>query len=127
MVKSIITDYTAESGVRNLERALGSVCRVVAYDYAISKDRDSFILRQVDDELIEKALGTQRIDNLMNERITKPGCANGLAYTQNGGRALLIETAKYPGSGHLTLTGQLGDVMKESVGTSLSWIKANAV
>jgi ATP-dependent Lon protease len=99
MLKEIITDFTVESGVRNLERAIGSVCRVVAYDYAICKDRESFKLRRVDNELIEKALGTQRVDSSLNERITRPGCATGLAYTENGGRALLIETAKYPGSG----------------------------
>lgn len=64
---------------------------------------------------------------MLNERITKPGVAIGLAYTSVGGRCLLIETTKFPGSGQLTLTGQLGDVMKESIGTSLSWIKTNAI
>lgn len=64
---------------------------------------------------------------MLHERITKPGVAIGLAYTSVGGRCLLIETTKFPGSGQLTLTGQLGDVMKESIGTSLSWIKTNAI
>jgi ATP-dependent Lon protease len=62
----------------------------------------------------------------MYERITRPGTAIGLAYTEAGGRALLIETAKYPGTGMMNLTGKLGDVMKESVNTAFSWIKSNA-
>ena len=81
----------------------------------------------VDNSVIEDALGNKRIDSLLHERITKPGVAIGLAYTTAGGRCLLIETTKFPGSGQVTLTGQLGDVMKESVGTALSWIKTNAI
>jgi ATP-dependent Lon protease len=126
-LKQIIIEYTAESGVRNLERAIGSVCRVVAYKYAISSDPETFKRVTVDDTLITDALGNNTSDVLLNERIQTPGTAIGLAYTANGGRALLIETTKYPGSGKLILTGQLGDVMKESIGTSLSWIRSNAV
>lgn len=80
----------------------------------------------VDDELIKEALGHSKFDFNLQERIIRPGAAIGLAYTEVGGRALLIETTKFPGSGHLNLTGKLGDVMKESVNTSLSWIKTNA-
>lgn len=81
----------------------------------------------VDNSIIEEALGNKKIDTVLKERITKPGVAIGLAYTTVGGRCLLIETTKFPGSGNLTLTGQLGDVMKESIGTSISWIKTNAI
>lgn len=115
-----------ESGVRNLERSIGSICRTVAYKYAVSENPDSFEKVVVDNSIIEDALGNKKIDTYLNERITKPGVAIGLAYTTVGGRCLLIETTKFPGSGNLTLTGQLGDVMKESIGTSLSWIKTNA-
>ena len=121
----MITEYTAESGVRNLERAIGSICRVVAYRFAIADNPDDFEKITVNNAIIQEALGNKKIDSLLHERITKPGVAIGLAYTSVGGRCLLIETTKFPGTGQLTLTGQLGDVMKESIGTSLSWIKTN--
>lgn len=125
-VEKIISEYTMESGVRNLERAIGSVCRNVAYKYAISKDPSSFKKVVVDNTLIQEALGNPKFDFGLEERITRPGVAVGLAYTEVGGKALLIETTKYPGNGQLNLTGKLGEVMKESVNTSLSWIKSNA-
>ena len=125
-IKSIITDYTFESGVRSLERSIGSVCRAVAYKFVISEQPESFKQIVVDTTLIQDALGNASADTLLQERIQAPGTAIGLAYTSNGGRALLIETTKYGGSGKLVLTGQLGDVMKESVGTALSWIRSNA-
>lgn len=112
--------------MRNLERAMGSICRVVAYRYAISEKPEEFERVVVDNSIIQEALGNKKNDSLLHERITKPGVAIGLAYTTVGGRCLLIETTKFPGSGNLTLTGQLGDVMKESIGTGLSWIKTNA-
>ena len=65
-------------------------------------------------------MGNTKVDSYLHERITRPGVAIGLAYTEAGGRALLIETSKFPGS------GRLGNVMKESIGTGLSWIKSNA-
>lgn len=79
----------------------------------------------VDAALIKESLGNPKFDFNLYERITRPGIAIGLAYTEAGGKALLIETAKYPGTGALNLTGKLGEVMKESVNTSLSWIKGN--
>jgi ATP-dependent Lon protease len=80
----------------------------------------------IDNSHIQEALGKPSSDSYLHERIQSPGTAIGLAYTAAGGRALLIETTKYPGTGQMILTGQLGDVMKESIGTSLSWIKSNA-
>jgi ATP-dependent Lon protease len=81
----------------------------------------------VESSLVVEALGTSVEENLLlSERIASPGTAFGLAYTASGGRALLVETTNYPGTGRLILTGQLGDVMKESIGTSLSWIRANS-
>jgi len=118
----IITEHTAESGVRNLERSIGSVCRSVAYEYAICKDTEKFKAVTVNDKLVEEALGDKKFDMKLNERIIKPGVAIGLAYTAVGGSALLVETTKFPGSGQLKLTGKLGEVMRESVNTSISWI-----
>lgn len=115
-----------ESGVRGLDRAIGSVCRQIAYNYVITTDTKTFAKVTVDDDLIKEALGNSKFDFKMHEKITKPGIAIGLAYTKVGGIALLIESTKYPGTGALSLTGQLGDVMKESVNTALSWIKTNA-
>lgn len=121
-LQKIIMEYTAESGVRNLERSIGTVCRSVAYDYAISKAPETFKQVEVNDALIEEALGNRKYDHQLKERIMKPGVAIGLAYTSIGGSALLVETTMYPGSGQLKLTGKLGEVMRESVNTSISWI-----
>ena len=97
-LKTVITEFTMESGVRNLERAIGSICRVVAYRYAIAENPQEFEKVLVDEAIITEALGNKRIDTFLHERITRPGIAIGLAYTETGGRALLIETAKFPGS-----------------------------
>lgn len=126
MLEKIIMEYTAESGVRNLERSIGSVCRAVAYDYAVCPNTANFKSVKVSSALVEEALGTRKFDHHLNERIMRPGVAIGLAYTSIGGSALLVETTKYPGSGQLKLTGKLGEVMRESVNTSISWIQANA-
>jgi len=126
MISKVVREYTMESGVRNLERAIGSVCRTVAYQYAICKDRTKFEKIVVDEELIMKALGSPKYDFLINKKITRPGVAVGLAYTSVGGKALLIETSRFLGNGQLKLTGKLGDVMKESVTTALSWIRTNS-
>ena len=115
-------EYTAESGVRTLERSIGSVCRSVAYDYAICQDTSKFSQIIVDNNLVEESLGIRKFDHNLNERIMRPGVAIGLAYTSIGGSALLVETTKYPGTGVLKLTGKLGEVMRESVNTSISWI-----
>jgi len=122
MLNKIIMEYTAESGVRNLERAIGTVCRTVAYEYAISVDQSKFKQVAVTKELIQEALGNMKFDHQLRERILKPGVAIGMAYTSIGGSALLVETTKFPGSGQLKLTGKLGDVMRESINTSISWI-----
>lgn len=101
----MITEYTMESGVRNLERAIGSICRLIAYKYAVAVDQKSFEKVTVDNSHIQEALGNKKVDTVLQERITKPGVAIGLAYTSVGGRCLLIETTKFPGTGQLALTG----------------------
>jgi ATP-dependent Lon protease len=118
--------YTAESGVRGLARAIGSVCRGVAYQYATAEDQKSFKKVPVDAKLIEEALGRVKYEHQLKERIRMPGVAIGLAYTTIGGSALLVETTQYPGSGQIKQTGKLGDVMRESINTSISWIQGNA-
>lgn len=85
-VTKVVQDYTMESGVRNLERCLGSVCRSVAYEYAICQDRDQFQQVKVDDELIVKALGNPKFNSILNKKIIRPGVAVGLAYTTVGGK-----------------------------------------
>jgi ATP-dependent Lon protease len=125
LLEKIVMQYTMESGVRSLERSIGSICRTVAYQYAIKKDKEGFSVK-VDKVLVEEALGVPKFDDLLKEKITRPGIAIGLAYTTYGGKVLLIETSKFPGSGQIKLTGKLGDVMKESVTTGLSWIRANS-
>lgn len=99
IVDNIIGGWTAESGVRNLERSIGTICRTVAYSYATSKDLTTFQKVNVDKKLVEEALGIEKYDFILKERIRMPGVAIGLAYTSIGGRALLVETTKYPGSG----------------------------
>ena len=74
-----------ESGVRNLERAIGSVCRIVAYRYAVDKEPSLFQKITVDNEIIQEALGNQKIDTILHENITRPGVAIGLAWSQTGG------------------------------------------
>lgn len=80
-IKKLISAYTMESGVRNLERAVGSVCRIVAYRYAVDKEPDTFNQVEVDDSIIREALGNQKIDTILREGITKPGVAIGLAWS----------------------------------------------
>ena len=125
-LEKIIMEYTAESGVRNLDRSIGSVCRAVAYEYAVAKDASAFQKVKVSNKLVEEALGNKKFNHKLTERILRPGVAIGLAYTTIGGSALLVETTKFPGSGQLKLTGKLGEVMRESVNTSISWIQTNA-
>jgi len=121
-VKLIISGYTREAGVRNLEREIASLCRSVATQIAEGKTkRTSIALKDV-----HKYLGPLRISYENAERIAKPGVAVGLAWTATGGDLLFIEATAMKGKGGLTLTGQLGDVMKESATAALSFIRANA-
>ncbi|MCL5266805.1 MAG: endopeptidase La [Bacteroidetes bacterium] len=118
----LISGYTKEAGVRNLERKIADVCRGVAMEVA-GGSRKQF---KVDEELVVKYLGHQKFYSEVSERINKPGIATGLAWTPVGGDILFIEASKMKGKGNLILTGQLGDVMKESAQAALSFIGANA-
>src|SRR6185436_17259230 len=119
---AIVTDYTREAGVRNLEREIGNVLRYVAVRIAEGKCERMAI--GADD--IAGILGPPKFESEVAMRAGIPGVATGLAWTPVGGDILFIEAARSPGSGKLTLTGQLGDVMKESAQAALTLVKAKA-
>jgi ATP-dependent Lon protease len=119
---SIIEDYTREAGVRNLEREIGSVCRHVALRIA-EGGVDQVTVAAAD---LPAILGAQKFEAEIAMRTAVPGVATGLAWTPVGGDILFIEAARMPGSGKLIITGQLGDVMKESVQAALSLVKGRA-
>jgi ATP-dependent Lon protease len=115
-LKSIIREYTREAGVRNLEREIGAVLRSAAMKFA-----EGFSGKlQVKPDDLQPILGARRFENEVAERTAVPGVATGLAWTSVGGDILFIEASKVPGSGKLILTGQLGDVMKESAQAALT-------
>ncbi len=118
----IIDGYTRESGVRNLERTIGSVARGVAKKIA-TKEVKSIDIQEDD---IEEYLGAQKFFNEIAERTEVPGVATGLAWTPTGGEILFVEASVSRGTGKLTLTGSLGDIMQESAKAALSYVKARA-
>lgn len=118
----VIEGYTREAGVRNLEREIGSVVRATAAAIARG-DIDKAV---VDEAAVENALGPVRFQSEKKIRHSAPGVVNGLAYTPVGGEVLHIEAIRYPGKGSFTLTGQLGDVMKESVKAAESLVRSRA-
>jgi ATP-dependent Lon protease len=121
-LRTIITGYTREAGVRNLEREIATICRGVASQVAEGKILSAAI--KVRD--LHKYLGPVRMISEAAARTSKPGVVMGLAWTPTGGDLLFIEATAMKGKGGLTLTGQLGDVMKESATAALSFIRANA-
>ncbi len=121
-VRYIISGYTREAGLRNLEREIASVCRGVASKIATGEIESV----SVTVSNVPKYLGAMRFTYESKARIQTPGVAMGLAWTQTGGELLFIEATSMKGNKGLTLTGQLGDVMKESATAALSFIRANA-
>jgi len=118
----IARDYTREAGVRTLERQIGSVLRNVAV--RIAEDKATSV--KIDEEGVVEILGAPRFENEIAMRVSVPGVATGLAWTPVGGDILFIEATRIPGNGKLILTGQLGDVMKESAQAALSLVKAQS-
>ena len=115
-LRAIIGDYTREAGVRNLEREIGSVLR-----HAAMRIAEGFSGKiEIKPEDLHAILGPKRFENETAQRTSVPGVATGLAWTPVGGDILFIEASKVPGKGRLTLTGQLGDVMKESAQAALT-------
>ena len=122
-VVEIIRSYTREAGCRNLERELGAVARHTATRIAAAEAEKV----RVDAADVRTILGPVRFENELAQRTSQPGVATGLAWTPVGGEILFIEATRMPGRGELILTGQLGDVMKESARAAISLVKANAV
>jgi ATP-dependent Lon protease len=121
--RAVIRGYTREAGVRNLDRQVGALCRKAARRRAEGDEQPLTITPKV----VEDMLGAPIfMDEEMAERTREPGVAIGLAWTPAGGDVLFIEASRMAGTGSLTLTGQLGDVMKESARAALSWFRAHA-
>jgi ATP-dependent Lon protease len=122
-LRVIISDYTREAGVRQLEREVGTICRKVARQVA-----EGSIKRKVTvtEPRVREQLGKRRFFSETRRRTARPGVATGLAWTPVGGEVLFIEATSFPGSGKLTITGQLGDVMRESAQAALSYIRSEA-
>ncbi|MBI3660157.1 endopeptidase La [Candidatus Acetothermia bacterium] len=120
-IKKIIREYTDEAGVRNLEREIGAVCRKIAA--RIVEDRHS--KRLITLEEIQTLLGPIKYFSQLSERLDKSGVAIGLVWTATGGDIIFIEVTRMKGKGNLMLTGQLGEVMKESAQAALSYIRSN--
>lgn len=124
----LATSYTREAGVRSLEREVAGVCRSVAVEVARHNSSEgAFEKVVVDEEQLDKILGAERYFNETAERTSLPGVSTGLAWTAAGGDLLFIEATRMGGKGSLTLTGQLGDVMKESAQAAMSWIRSKSV
>ncbi len=121
-ILGIIRSYTREAGVRNLERNIAAICRAVATDIAKSKKRRATISKTN----LAEILGPTQFESELALRTGIPGVATALAFTPVGGEILFIESASMPGKGNLQLTGQIGDVMKESAQAAFSIVKANA-
>lgn len=119
---AIIRDYTREAGVRGLERQIGAVCRRIAV--RIAENQTSSV--RVDAADLAEILGPAKFENEVALRVAMPGVATGLAWTPVGGDILFIEASRTAGSGRLILTGQLGDVMKESAQAALTLVKSRA-
>ena len=122
-LKTIIADYTREAGVRQLEREIGTVCRKVAMQVAEGHAARRLAITE---PRVRELLGKRRFFSEARRRTARPGVATGLAWTPVGGEVLFIEATAMLGKGTLTITGQLGDVMKESAQAALSYIRSNA-
>jgi len=123
VLRTIITDYTREAGVRQLERELGTLLRKTATGIA-SQDRQPPVA--IDVKGVREALGRAKVHHEAAARTAVPGVATGLAVTGDGGDVLFVEAAAMSGSGGLVLTGQLGDVMRESARIALSYVESHA-
>ena len=121
-VKELIRSYTREAGVRNLEREIANVLRKVARELVEEETKKTKITKAK----VGEYLGAPRFHSELAERTTKPGVVTGLAWTAAGGDILFVESTKMKGKGRLTLTGQLGDVMKESATAGLTFVRSHA-
>ncbi len=122
-ILALITAYTREAGVRNLEREIGSICRKVARRIVQNKAETPV---RITPENVREFLGKAKFRNRRKGEISEVGIATGLAWTESGGEILMTETSLLKGKGNLTLTGSLGDVMKESARAAVSYVRSRA-
>ncbi|GAB4202998.1 MAG: endopeptidase La [Sandaracinaceae bacterium] len=121
-IDAMIDGYTREAGVRGLEQKVAAVCRAVAVRLAEGED-----VRQIADAAhVREALGVPRFEKTVAEKLSHPGVATGLSWTPAGGELMFVEAEQMPGSGHLHLTGKVGDVMKESIAAAFSYIRVRS-
>jgi ATP-dependent Lon protease len=123
-LRRIVHDYTREAGVRHLEREIGAICRKVATKVAENGDGEGSVVVTADD--LPTYLGRPKFLNEVAERVEMAGVATGIAYTVTGGDIMFFEATRMPGAKGFTLTGQLGEVMKESAQAALSWVRSKA-
>ncbi len=121
-IRSVINQYTREAGVRNLDREIANICRKVARRIVEGESEKAV----VNADTVTELLGPVRFFREVSERTDQPGISVGLAWTQVGGEILFVESSRMRGKGKLTITGRLGDVMKESALAALTWIRSNA-
>ncbi|MFO0627287.1 MAG: endopeptidase La [Polyangiales bacterium] len=124
-LRRILRDYTREAGVRQLQREITRLCRGLALRIAKAADGDATTVT-VEEEGLVPHLGKPKFHSELAERLAYPGVATGLAWTPVGGDILFIETSRMPGKGHVEITGQLGDVMKESARAALTYVRSHA-
>jgi ATP-dependent Lon protease len=127
-IRTIISDFTREAGVRNLEREIAAVSRKIAREVAMRTDGGTHEAPPVEitREKVHETLGRARFHAEVAERVEQPGVATGLVWTPVGGDIIFIEATRMPGAKMLTLTGQLGDVMRESAQAAMSWVRSRA-
>jgi ATP-dependent Lon protease len=121
-LRLVVREYTREAGVRNLDREIAALCRKAAREIAESKRQRA----RVDERKVRAWLGRRRFAGEVRKRTSDPGVATGLAVTPVGGDVLFVEATAMPGRGKLIVTGQIGDVMKESAQAALSWVRGHA-
>jgi ATP-dependent Lon protease len=121
-IRSIVNDYTREAGVRNLDREIASLCRKVARSIVEGHEGGT----EVNPEKVQELLGPVRFYRELSERTDRTGVVIGLAWTQFGGEILFVESSMMRGKGKVSITGRLGDVMKESAMAALTWIRSNS-
>ncbi len=126
VLQAVIAGWTREAGVRQLQREVTKLCRSLALRVARSADKTLQPLVVDDVAQLKDLIGKQRFFDERAERMTMPGVAVGMAWTPVGGDILFIETSRMPGKGTVTLTGQLGDVMKESATAAMTFVRSNA-
>ena len=124
-LKDIISSYTREAGVRQLQREITKLCRSLALKVARAVDR-KLEPQHITPEGLKEPLGKAKFHDERSERTTLPGVAIGLAWTPVGGDILFIETSRMPGKGHIEMTGQLGDVMKESARAAFTYVRSHS-